>query len=72
MSVKGLMYEFVMIKKQSALNLNELLDFAQKCYLTGEINIVEYKSLFCKLNNQGAVKPEDFIINNRELVTDVS
>ena len=72
MSVKDLMYEFVISKKQNALNLNELLDFAQNCYITGKIDIVEYKRLFIKLNSQGAVKPEAFIFNNRELMTDVS
>jgi YppF-like protein len=72
MLLKDLAYGFVIVKKRNALNLNELLDFAQKSYINGEIGIVEYKKLFFELNKLGAKKPESFICNNRELIIDVS
>ncbi len=72
MLLKDLMYGFTIAKERNALNLNELLDFTQKCYINGEISIAEYKKLYFELNKLGAKKPESFICNNRELMIDVS
>ena len=49
-------------KKRKPLNVNEILDFIQKCYLFGEISIVEYKKIFSELDKLQAEKPQFFFV----------
>lgn len=60
--VKELHKQFELVKKRNPLHVNELLDFIQKCYIHGELSIVEYKKLFFELDKLEAKKPESFVI----------
>jgi hypothetical protein len=56
-------HRFEIEKNRKPLHVNEILDYVQKCYLFGEISIVEYKQLFCELDKLQAEKPQSFIVN---------
>lgn len=57
MLVEKLIHHFKMVKKRNPSHVNELLDYIQKCYIYGELSIVEYKKLFFELDKRNAEKP---------------
>jgi hypothetical protein len=63
--VEELKQHFIQEKNYTPSHTNELLDYLQKCYICGEISIVEYKKLFSELNKQKAEKPSEFFIKNK-------
>ncbi|MFX3622778.1 MAG: YppF family protein [Ectobacillus sp.] len=52
---------FVAMKQYEPEDINELLDFAQQCYLKGEICLSQYRNLIRELEATGAKKP-DYIL----------
>ena len=62
MLIEELAQRFKQVKEQQPEHVNELLDFVQKCYLLGEISIVEYKELCCELDKRNAEKPQSYFI----------
>lgn len=63
--VEELVQHFIKEKNYTPSHTNELLDFLQKCYIYGELSIVEYKNLFSKLNKLDAEKPSEFFIKTK-------
>jgi len=63
MLVKNLINHFQIEKNRSPLHVNELLDYIQKRYINGELNIVEYKKLFAELEKRNAEKPTSYYID---------
>lgn len=57
MLVEGLINRFKLAKKRNPSHVNELLDYIQRCYIYGELSIVEYKKLFFELDKRNAEKP---------------
>jgi hypothetical protein len=57
MLVEGLIHHFKLVKQRNPLHVNELLDYIQKGYISGELSIVEYKKLFFELDKRNAEKP---------------
>jgi hypothetical protein len=55
--LEDLIIKFILCRKYTPSNVNDLLDFLQKEYVHGEISIDEYRNLFRELNARGAVKP---------------
>lgn len=68
MLVKKLIQLFKEEKNYSPLHANDLLDFLQKRYITGELCIVEYKKLFSELDKLQAEKPSEFFIKTKPLI----
>lgn len=60
--LERLINHFELEKKSNPSHVNELLDYVQKRYLSGELSIVEYKQLFSELDKRNATKPESYII----------
>jgi carbonic anhydrase len=65
MLMEELVETFKNVKKYTPSHVNELLDFLQKCYISDELSIVEYKSLFFELNKLHAEKPSEFFIKTK-------
>jgi hypothetical protein len=66
MLIENLVQRFTEAKNYTPSHANELLDFLQKCYISGELSIVEYKNLFCELANQhDAEKPSEFFMKTK-------
>jgi hypothetical protein len=65
MLVKNLINHFQIEKNRSPLHVNELLDYIQKKYITGELSIVEYKELFAELAKRNAEKPTSYYIDTK-------
>jgi len=63
--LEGLIQGFTMDKKRTPSNVNELLDYIQKCYIHGEISISEYKKFFNELDKNKAEKPQSYMIRNK-------
>ena len=63
MLVENLIIDFKTKKNCSPLHANDLLDFIQYKYISGELSICEYKQLFCELDKLDAQKPQSFIMN---------
>jgi hypothetical protein len=63
--VEKLEQNFIKEKNYKPSHANELLDYIQKCYIYGEVSIVEYKKVFYELNKQNAEKPSEFFIKNK-------
>lgn len=57
MILEDLIHKFILLRKQTPLNVNELLDFTQSSYVRGELSVVEYRNIFQKLHFRGAKKP---------------
>jgi hypothetical protein len=58
MNVLELRNKFIATKNYEPIDANELLDFARKTYLRGEITISEYRNIVRDLEAQGAQKPD--------------
>lgn len=59
MHVHELQKRFSVHRNYVTDNVNELLDFAKKIYITNEITTSEYKKLVRELESQGAKIPHD-------------
>ncbi|WCK53325.1 YppF family protein [Aneurinibacillus sp. Ricciae_BoGa-3] len=57
MELETLIFGFIASKKQKPETVNELLDFAQRCYINNELSISQYRSLLQQLTARGANKP---------------
>ncbi|WP_338470610.1 YppF family protein [Niallia sp. XMNu-256] len=63
MLLEDLTRRFNLVKNYDPLHVNELLDFVQRRYVSGEISIAEYKKLFFELDQLKAEKPHSYFIN---------
>jgi hypothetical protein len=68
--LEGLIHRFKLAKKSNPSHANELLDYIQKCYLYGELSIVEYKKFFSELDKRNAEKPQSYFIKNISFYND--
>ncbi|MFB6466046.1 YppF family protein [Cytobacillus sp. Hz8] len=59
MQVHELREKFFKRKNFEAESVNQLLDFAKKAYVLGEITIREYRELIRELELQGAQVPDE-------------
>jgi hypothetical protein len=57
MILEDLIHQFILLKKKTPLDVNELLDFTQSSYERGELSVEEYGELVQKLQLRGAKKP---------------
>ena len=62
MLVEDLVHRFVLVKRRNPLHADELLDYIQKCYIYGELSIVEYKKLYFELGKREAKKLKSFFL----------
>jgi hypothetical protein len=62
MLVEELTEQFKNVKNCTPSHVNELLDYLQKRYISGELSIVEYKKIFSELHKLNAEKPSEFFI----------
>jgi hypothetical protein len=63
--VKDLVQKFIKEKNYTPSDVNDLLDYLGKCYISDELSIVEYKKLFSELNKNNAEKPSEFFIKTK-------
>ena len=63
MLVENLINDFKTKKNRHPLHANDLLDYIQYKYISGELSIREYKQLFFELDKLDAEKPQSFIMN---------
>lgn len=61
MTLAELMNQYVLEKQQKPANVNQLLDFLQRCYILNELTIDQYRRMLRKLSVRGAEKPEYFL-----------
>lgn len=57
MTLKDLIEKYIVTTKNKPKDVHQLLDFASKCYVNNQINIVQYRSLSEELVARGAEKP---------------
>ncbi|GAB7387459.1 hypothetical protein BSNK01_12960 [Bacillaceae bacterium] len=69
MTLEYLIDRFIRVKQNKPANVNELLDFMQRCYVHGELSLKEYRDLYRGLNDRGATKPEYFYEKRKEMTT---
>jgi hypothetical protein len=69
--LESLIHRFKLVKKSNPSHVNELLDYIQKCYLSGELSIVEYKKFFSELDKRNAEKPQSYFIKNIRFCNDI-
>jgi REP element-mobilizing transposase RayT len=62
MFLKDLINRYKQERDQSPSNVNDLLDYTQRCYIQGEISIKEYKQLFFELDKNHAEKPQSYFV----------
>jgi YppF-like protein len=60
--LENLIQRFNTVNKRNPSQVNELLDFIQKCYIHGELTICEYKEYFSELDKRNAEKPNEYVI----------
>jgi hypothetical protein len=58
MNMAELKNKFTAVKNYEPADVNELLDFARRMYLRGEITIAQYRDLARELELAGADKPD--------------
>ncbi|ADI26364.1 YppF family protein [Geobacillus sp. G4] len=59
MNVTELKHKFMAVKHCEPAEANELLDFARRLYLRGEISLAEYRDLVRELEKAGASQPDE-------------
>ncbi|MGO4886887.1 YppF family protein [Anaerobacillus sp. MEB173] len=62
MSLEELIQNFISHKKSKPEDVNELLDYVQRNYISNNLCIVQYRELFRELHERGALKP-DYTLN---------
>ena len=63
MLLENSIHRFEAEKNRKPAHVNEVLDYVQKCYVFGEISIVEYKQIFSQLNHLQAEKPQSYFFS---------
>lgn len=71
MLIDQLIQHFTKAKNCTPSHANELLDYLQKCYIYGDLSIVEYKNLFAELTKLDAEKPSEFFIKTIQVNTEL-
>ncbi|ARA99397.1 MULTISPECIES: YppF family protein [Geobacillus] len=59
MGIAELKHKFMVVKHCEPAEANELLDFARRLYLRGEISLAEYRDLVRDLEKAGAYQPNE-------------
>lgn len=59
MSITELKHKFMAVKHCEPAEANELLDFARRLYLRGEISLAQYRDLVRELERAGACQPDE-------------
>ena len=57
MKIKMLTHQFIQVKLSEPLSVDELLDFAQRSYVLGELSFPDYHDIIRDLSARGAKKP---------------
>ncbi|MEW9667969.1 YppF family protein [Ammoniphilus sp. 3BR4] len=57
MTLETLIHNFIQVKEVKPSNINELLDFIQRSYISEELSLSQYRELFKGLHERGAEKP---------------
>lgn len=65
--LKSLIHSFQVEKDRTPSHVNELLDFLQKGYISGQLSILEYKKIFSELDKRNAEKPVSYFIKLNSL-----
>ncbi|GGK07158.1 hypothetical protein GCM10007063_32060 [Lentibacillus kapialis] len=60
MSIFELITIFEMERDRPPESMNALLDFYQQKYITGDINIRDYRKIYHYLHRQGAISAHEF------------
>ncbi|MCG1023088.1 YppF family protein [Sutcliffiella horikoshii] len=60
MVLEELRHKFVACKNYEPIEHNELMDFARKLYLGGDLTISHFRNLIRELEAKGAVPPNTF------------
>jgi hypothetical protein len=60
MLLENSIQRFEVEKNRKPSDVNEVLDYIQKCYIHGELSIVEYKKVFSQLDKLEAEKPQSY------------
>jgi hypothetical protein len=63
MLLENSIHRFETEKNRKPSHVNEVLDYIQKCYIYGEISIVEYKQIFSQLEKLNAEKPQSYFFS---------
>lgn len=63
MLLENSIHRFEAEKNRKPSHVNEVLDYIQKCYIYGEISIVEYKQIFSQLDKLNAEKPQSYFFS---------
>jgi hypothetical protein len=71
MLLEELVQRYTKVRNYRPSHVNELLDFIQKCYVFGELSIVDYKNFFFELNKLNAEKPSEFFIKTKRFKRDM-
>lgn len=59
MPIEKIAIDFKMERRATAASINDLLDYYQKQYITGEIDIKDYHQIYSYLHKQGAVSAHE-------------
>lgn len=62
MQLKTLISAYEHDRKQNYESVNQLLDFYQKKYITGKIDIKSYQKIFLCLHDQGATSSHEYAL----------
>ncbi|MFD1850044.1 YppF family protein [Oceanobacillus bengalensis] len=60
MHIHDLVDRYIKERKYSPDSINDILDFYQQKYISGEIGLNNYKSIFSYLHKQGAISAYDY------------
>lgn len=61
MLINELVTDYEMERRESPKTLNDILDYYQKKYITGEIDIRFYRDVYNYLHQQGATSAHEYI-----------
>lgn len=59
MKLNELIDDYQLKQRQTPQTVNDLLDFYQKKYINGEIDIASYREIFSLLHVKGAISAHD-------------
>ncbi|MFC4559243.1 YppF family protein [Virgibacillus kekensis] len=60
MSIYDLINDYETERKQAPESINAILDFYQKKYISGDIDITEYRAVYHYLHRQGAISAHEY------------
>ncbi|SHG22511.1 YppF family protein [Ornithinibacillus halophilus] len=61
MLIQKLVTEYQRERNQEPNTLNDLLDYYQKKYITGEIDVKDYREIYDFLHQQGATSAHEYV-----------